>query len=397
MADAQLQELAQKLGTPGGQKLYQAARKRGIQVTKDQVRQYVRRQGQKQIFRPLLAAAGKTASESEQMRAQMDLIDLKFSASKGFKMVLVVVNVWNRMGFAIPIVDKSAESVANGLRTLLNDVKLNPKFIFSDAGNEWRGPVQTLLEEKGIVHRAKEKEDVNALAVLDRFIQTFKKRLAESLADKKGEWADRVPEVVRQYNESPHETLFDEAPQDLGESKVASFMNLQENAHKLAHNQNLFKSRKQAVETAGAFRRPLDGLTKFKRGFQATYGALEKLEGFDGSKAKPQGGGEAIDVKGILPVDSQTRDVEPGFALGQGRTAARRAKIQALALEAINYVGDGEPSLQRLAAHLKATLGEAEYRLQLMSVGAPNLSDVLRLIPEVSLVRGGYYVKKAAS
>jgi hypothetical protein len=66
-------------------------------------------------------------------------------------------------------------------------------------------------------------------------------------------------------------------------------------------------------------------------------------------------------------------------------------------LEAINYVGDGEPSLQRLAAHLKATLGEAEYRLQLMSVGAPNLSDVLRLIPEVSLVRGGYYVKKAAS
>jgi glucokinase len=177
MADAQLQELAQKLGTPGGQKLYQAARKRGIQVTKDQVRQYVRRQGQKQIFRPLLAAAGKTASESEQMRAQMDLIDLKFSASKGFKMVLVVVNVWNRMGFAIPIVDKSAESVANGLRTLLNDVKLNPKFIFSDAGNEWRGPVQTLLEEKGIVHRAKEKEDVNALAVLDRFIQTFKKRL----------------------------------------------------------------------------------------------------------------------------------------------------------------------------------------------------------------------------
>ena len=75
MADAQLQELAQKLGTPGGQKLYQAARKRGIQVTKDQVRQYVRRQGQKQIFRPRPAAAGKTASESEQMRAQMDLID----------------------------------------------------------------------------------------------------------------------------------------------------------------------------------------------------------------------------------------------------------------------------------------------------------------------------------
>ena len=395
MSDAQLEELAERLGIPGGQKLYQAARKRGIRVTKDQVRQFVRKQGQKQIFRPLPPSAGKSASESEQMRAQMDLIDLKFSASKGFKNVLAVVNVWNRMGFAIPIVDKTAESVANGLRTLLNDPKLNPKFIFSDAGNEYRGPVQTLLDEKGIVHRTKETGDVNALAVLDRFIQTFKKRLAESLAANKGEWADRVPEVVRQYNETPHQTIFDEAPNDLGESKVATFMNLQENARKLAHNQNLFKSRKEGLEKAGAFRRPLEGLTKFKRGFQATYGALEKVEGFDGSKVKPQGGGEAIDVKRVLPVDSETRDVEPGFALGQGRAAARREKIQALALEAINFVGDGEPSLQRLAAHLKSALGEVEFRLAKMSVGAPNLSDVIRLIPELSLTRGGYYVKKS--
>ena len=395
MSDAQLEELAQKLGTPGGQKLYQGARKRGLRVTKEQVRQFVRRQGQKQIFRPLPASAGKTASESEQMRAQMDLIDLKFSTSKGYKNVLAVINVWNRMAFAIPIVDKTTESVANGLRILLNDPKLNCKFIFSDAGNEWRGPVQILLDEKGIVHRTKEKDDVNALAVIDRFIQTFKKRLAESLAANKGEWADRVPEVVRQYNESPHETLFNEAPDDLGDSKVASFMNLQENARKLAHNQNLFKSRKQAVENAGAFRRPLEGLTKFKRGFQATYGALEKLEGFEGSKVKPQGGDEPIDVKRVLPVDKNTRDVEPGFALGRDRTAARREKIQALALQAINFVGAGEPSLQRLAAYLKFTLGDVEYRLQLMSIGAQNLSDVIRLVPELSLTRGGYYVKKS--
>ena len=394
MSDDRLEEIAQKLGVPGGQKLYQAARKRGLRVTKEQVRQFVRKQGQKQIFRPLPASAGKNASESEQMRAQMDLIDLKFSASKGFKNVLAVVNVWNRMAFAIPIVDKTTESVANGLRTLLNDPKLNCKFIFSDAGNEWRGPVQILLDEKGIVHRTKEKDDVNALAVIDRFIQTFKFRLAESLAANKGEWADRLPEVVRQYNESPHETLFQEAPNDLGESKVATFMNLQENARKLAHNQNLFKSRKQAVQTAGAFRRPLEGLTKFKRGFQATYGALEKLEGFEGSKVKPQDGDEPIDVKRVLPVDKNTRDVEPGFALGRDRTAARREKIQALALQAINFVGNNETSLQRLAAYLKFTLGDAEYRLQLMSIGAQNLSDVIRLVPELSLTRGGYYVKK---
>ena len=85
MSDAQLEELAQRLGTPGGQKLYQAARKRKNPVSKNQVRQFVRRQGQKQIFRPLPASAGKTASESEQMRSQMDLIDLKCFSKQGLQ------------------------------------------------------------------------------------------------------------------------------------------------------------------------------------------------------------------------------------------------------------------------------------------------------------------------
>ena len=395
MSDAELEELAQKLGVPGGQKLYTAARKRGLAVTKKQVQEFVRKQGQKQIFRPLPPAAGKTASESEQMRAQMDLIDLSTSPSRGSSFILVVLNVWNRMGFAIPVEDKRAKSVATGLSILLDDPKLAPEIISTDSGNEWKGAVEALLQERQIVHRTKDPSDVNALAAVDRFIQTLKKRLAENLASEKGEWADRVAVVVRQYNESPHETLFDEAPVDLAESKVASFMNLQENARKLRHNQKLFETRKKAVETAGAFRRPLPGLTKFRRGFQATYDKLEKVEGFDGSRVKPTGGGQAVDVKKVLPVDAQTRDVEPGFALGEGRAASRRQKIQALALEALNFVGSEEPSLQRLAAHLKTALGETEYRLQLMGVGAQNLSDAIRLIPELSLTRGGYYVRKA--
>ena len=89
MSDAQLEELAQRLGVPGGQKLYQAARKRGIRVTKDQVRQFVRKQGQKQIFRPLPPSAGKSASESEQMRAQIDIVDLNSLPARASKISLL--------------------------------------------------------------------------------------------------------------------------------------------------------------------------------------------------------------------------------------------------------------------------------------------------------------------
>ena len=146
MSDAQLEELAQKLGVPGGQKLYTAASKRGLAVTKKQVKDFVRKQGQKQIFRPLPPAAGKTASESEQMRAQMDLVDLSTSPSKGNSFILVVLNVWNRMGFAIPVEDKRAKSVATGLSILLDDPKLAPEIISTDSGNEWKGAVEALLQ-----------------------------------------------------------------------------------------------------------------------------------------------------------------------------------------------------------------------------------------------------------
>ena len=71
----QLVELAKKLGTPGAQKLYQAARKAKIPVTKEQVRRYVSTKGQKQVFRPLPRSQGKTASEGLDVRYQIDLID----------------------------------------------------------------------------------------------------------------------------------------------------------------------------------------------------------------------------------------------------------------------------------------------------------------------------------
>ena len=73
--EARLTELAQRLGTPGASKLYAAARRRGIRVTKDQVRNFVRTKGQKQLFRPLPPSKGQTASESIDMRYQMDLVD----------------------------------------------------------------------------------------------------------------------------------------------------------------------------------------------------------------------------------------------------------------------------------------------------------------------------------
>ena len=68
--------LAESLGNPGLEKLWEAIRREGLetQVTKDEVRSYLSKLGEKQIFKPLPPSLGKTASEDWKTRGQMDLI-----------------------------------------------------------------------------------------------------------------------------------------------------------------------------------------------------------------------------------------------------------------------------------------------------------------------------------
>ena len=217
--------------------------------------------------------------------------------------------------------------------------------------------MQSLLEQKDIVHRVKIRFDPNTLAVADRVIQNLKKRLAESLADSPGEWADRLPEVVRQYNETGHETLHGEPPNEVMSNKTLRFMLDQDNARKLKHNQELLEGRREQLEDAGAFRRPLAVTSRFRRGFQASYGNVEQVDGITGSRVKPTGDGEPIDVKRVLPVDKDTGSVQPGFALGQARTEAKRQKVAALVTELYQWLGDDEKSMNAAAIHLKKRWG----------------------------------------
>ena len=58
----QLRELAKRLGHPGAAKLYIAAHKRGIAVTRNQVEQLLERP-ERQIFRSLPQSQGQTGAD----------------------------------------------------------------------------------------------------------------------------------------------------------------------------------------------------------------------------------------------------------------------------------------------------------------------------------------------
>ena len=392
----QLAELAKELGTPGKDKLYKAARKKGIAVSKLEVRSFLAKKGEKQIFRSLPESKGKTGSEGPGFRAQMDLVDLKYSKSQGNKNILVLIDVFSRRVWAKPVRSKEPASVAPVLRQILNEMDRAPMVLSSDKGNEFTGPVDELLEEKNITHRTKgEKYDPNVLAVADRAIQNLKTRLAESLADEPGEWAQRIHDVVRQYNATEHSTVHD-APKEIATNQIAKFMVLQDNAQKLKHNTTILKTRKTALEDVEAFRRPIGGLQQgaFRRGFKASYGPVEHVAAIEGSVVKPTGDGAKIDIKRVLPVDKDTGNVEATFAQGDAYIQRKRDIIWPIVLELYHWLGDSEKSMSTAAAHLKKEMGEENYRGYLRQAGFQHLSQAVDITPELKLTQGGYYVRR---
>ena len=305
-----LRELARKLGNPGEAKLYTAARKRGIPVTRSQIKQYLAQRQERQIFRPL-PRLGTTGASSLDEKWQMDLIEFRTNPSKGFKYILVLIEISSRQVWAEPCKDKTPDAVEPVLRRMLASLPKQPAVKFSDAGNEYVGAVQAMLDAKSIIRRVKDPQDTNALGVIDRAIQNIKTRLAESLSAEPGEWSVRLRDSVAAYNSTPHATVHGE-PQDVRTSPLQAYLVLEDNASRLKANQTLLESRKKQLADAGAFRRPLRGNTgAFRRGFKASYAEVEQVAEVHGSTVTPEGGGAKIDIKRVQPVGKDSEDIQP--------------------------------------------------------------------------------------
>ena len=78
---AALFKLNDELGFTSASKLYLAAKRRGLKVTKEEAKQVAERNVGNQTIGPLQPSKGKTVAESPNARWQMDLADVKADVS----------------------------------------------------------------------------------------------------------------------------------------------------------------------------------------------------------------------------------------------------------------------------------------------------------------------------
>ena len=147
-----------------------------------------------------------------------------------------------------------------GFKEILDEAGKAPDVLSCDADAGFLSPpFRELLASKGIHQSVRAGR--NDLAVVDRAIYTLKRTLAvHALESGQNDWAERLGPTVKAYNDSPHGTLMDGAPDDIrgpgGEvkNKLLYFRREEQEARNMATNSDQIQERAQRLHKDGAFR-----------------------------------------------------------------------------------------------------------------------------------------------
>ena len=183
-----LRDLADDFNVRDPRKLYQLARQRDLDVTQAMAFEALKADVGRQVQAPRPRALGKSAAEGPNDRLQADLIDFSQNTRGKTKYGLVVMDVFTREAAVEPLQNKNAETVGRATKRAARELTGDDGnfVVTTDLGNEFATLDRELPAEA--VHRTKRPEDRNAIAVVDRGIQTLKKDLATRVARKGGQW-----------------------------------------------------------------------------------------------------------------------------------------------------------------------------------------------------------------
>ena len=147
----------------------------------------------------------------------MDIYDMsKYkNSNKGYKYLLVLIDVFTRKVFARPMKNKNNDDVFDSLTDIFEEYK--PGSITSDSDSTFLSDeIQNLLNENDIVHDVViASNDHRVLGIVDRFALNIKTTLTKLfLRNNNSIWIDLIDDVINKYNNTPHSSIEDLTPNE---------------------------------------------------------------------------------------------------------------------------------------------------------------------------------------
>ena len=140
---------------------------------------------------------------------QMDLVDLSNISkwNKGYKFILVVIDVFSKFAWLIPLKSKEASNVKEGLVSLFSATKRRPAMIQTDKGKEFLNTlILSLLKEERIkLYYTFSERKASVVERLNRTMKSIMFKYFTKHDTKK--YIDILPELVAKYNNSFHRSI----------------------------------------------------------------------------------------------------------------------------------------------------------------------------------------------
>ena len=118
MDGERIEDIYRELGFPNAPKFQTALRKRGINVSLDNLKELIKTLGSRQIFRPPPQYKGNATSRSIDDRWVADVLSFESRPVEGFTNVLLIQDVFSRFLWATPMGSKKETTQA--FKTHLN-------------------------------------------------------------------------------------------------------------------------------------------------------------------------------------------------------------------------------------------------------------------------------------
>lgn len=131
----------------------------------------------------------------------------KFSKwNKGYRYLLMVLDVFSKYGWIVPLKDKKGETVAAAFKKIFSKGR-KPKRLWVDKGKEYYNKsVKELLNSEGIEMYSTENEEKSMIC--ERWNRTIKTKMWKRFtAQNSTEYLDMLPGLVEEYNNTKHRSI----------------------------------------------------------------------------------------------------------------------------------------------------------------------------------------------
>jgi len=135
---------------------------------------------------------------------QIDIMDMNTlqKTTKQPRYALVVIDIFSKLGDALPLFNKDSESVYDALIKFFKKMGY-PMSVYSDDDGAFKSKVKELFDGEGITHVV----TLTHANVAERYIRTLKNGIHDRVRVTKGKWEDMLGWVVEKYNNSVHSTI----------------------------------------------------------------------------------------------------------------------------------------------------------------------------------------------